>query len=108
MRTGMNIEAMQSQLRALEQLAAAAGNRPHGDESTGGKGFGDHLAAALREVNDLQGEADHRVQEVQTGRSTDVVGAVVALEKADMSLQLLLQVRNKALSAYEEIMRMQM
>jgi flagellar hook-basal body complex protein FliE len=103
----MKIDAMQAHLRSLERLAAAAGNRPHAADG-GGDNFGDHLAAALRQVNELQGEADRLVQEVQTGRSSDVVNAVVALEKADMSLQLLLQVRNKALSAYEEIMRMQM
>jgi flagellar hook-basal body complex protein FliE len=103
----MKIDAMQAHLRSLERLAAAAGNRPHA-AAGGGDNFGDHLAAALRQVNELQGEADRLVQEVQTGRSSDVIKAVVALEKADMSLQLLLQVRNKALSAYEEIMRMQM
>ena len=68
--------------------------------------FAGTLNQALQQVNNLQLQADQKITAVTTGQSQDTLGAVVALQRADLSMQLLAQVRNKALKAYEEIIRM--
>ncbi len=52
-------------------------------------------------------QADETVLEANTGGDVDVHEMMIAMEKADMSLRLLVQVRNKTVDAYKEIMRMQ-
>jgi flagellar hook-basal body complex protein FliE len=69
-------------------------------------GFADSLKRALQETNRIQQDADRAVEAVVQGNS-GVHEGMLALGKADLSLRLLLQVRNKALEAYKEIMRMQ-
>ncbi len=69
--------------------------------------FGEMLKDSIRSVDRLQHEADTAITGLTTGRETDIHGTMVAMEKADISFQLAMQVRNKLLAAYEEIMRMQ-
>ena len=69
--------------------------------------FGEIIQQSIAEVNQLQGEADDAVQKLQTGDNKDIHGTLIALEKADISFQLLMQIRNKVIAAYQEIMRMQ-
>ena len=71
------------------------------------KGFGDVLTGAIGEVNKLHHEADQAVEGLAAGRSADVHNTMIALQKADVSFQLLMQIRNKVVSAYETVMRMQ-
>jgi len=70
-------------------------------------GFGDILSGAIGEVNQLHHEADQAVEALAAGRSADVHNTMIALQKADVSFQLLMQIRNKVVSAYETVMRMQ-
>jgi len=70
-------------------------------------GFGDILTGAVGEVNKLHHEADQAVEALAAGRSADVHNTMIALQKADVSFQLLMQIRNKVVSAYETVMRMQ-
>jgi len=72
-----------------------------------GVGFGDALQEALQQVSDIQAQAGDEVQKVLTGDVTDVHSAMIAVQKADISFQMMMQVRNKIVSAYQEIMRMQ-
>ena len=71
------------------------------------KGFGDYLVDALKKTNELQLDSDKKNALLAAGRIDDVSSVVVASQKADMALQLTLQIRNRAVSAYQEIMRMQ-
>ena len=64
------------------------------------------LKRSVEEVDGLAKEANLNVQEMAAGRM-DVHQAMVALEKANLSFRLMVQVRNKMMAAYEEIMRMQ-
>ncbi len=79
---------------------------------TGGKNpppagnFGSVLQRAFDTVSALQAEKDTAVAELAAGENPDIHGAMIAVQKADLSFRLMLQVRNKALAAYEEIMRM--
>lgn len=72
-----------------------------------GKAFSDFLKGSIAEVNKLQTEADEAIQELALGRQNDLHHTMIALEKAEVSFKLMMQVRNKIVSAYEEIMRMQ-
>jgi flagellar hook-basal body complex protein FliE len=61
----------------------------------------------LAEVQRLQNGADPTIKQLVAGEIKDVTEAMVAVEKADVSFQTMMAVRNKAVPAYEEIMRMQ-
>ncbi len=69
--------------------------------------FGEYLQNALGEVNSLQHESDNMSKALAAGQVEDISQVVIAAEKADIALQLTLAVRNKAVDAYQEIMRMQ-
>lgn len=69
--------------------------------------FGDILKRSIGEVNQLQKNADHAIRELTTGKKKDIHETMIALEKADVSFQLMMQVRNKVIEAYQEINRMQ-
>ena len=74
---------------------------------TGATSFGDVLKEAISEVNQLSNAADSAIQkQLASGESTDLHATMIALEKAEVSFQLMMQIRNKILKAYEEIMRM--
>jgi flagellar hook-basal body complex protein FliE len=73
-----------------------------------GESFVASLKDALAKINEAQSQADVSVQSLLTGQSTNLHETMIALQKADVSFQLMLQVRNKIVGAYEEIMRMQL
>ena len=58
-------------------------------------------------INSLQHQADQAIAKVQLGNTGSIHEAMIALEKADISFRTMMQVRNKILEAYQEIMRMQ-
>jgi flagellar hook-basal body complex protein FliE len=70
-------------------------------------GFGDALTTAFEQVNKLQSDADVQVANLAQSNDQDIHSAMIAVEKADISFQLMMQVRNKIVSAYQEISRMQ-
>ncbi|MFO7975989.1 MAG: flagellar hook-basal body complex protein FliE [Candidatus Hydrogenedentota bacterium] len=76
-------------------------------QGPGAGSFKEVLAEAVGEVQRLQDEADMTIKQVVSGEIKDVTDAIVAVEKADMAFQSMMAVRNKIVSAYEEIMRMQ-
>jgi len=71
------------------------------------KSFGQYLTDALKKTNALQLESDRQNALLAAGRIEDVSQVVIASQKADIAMQLTLQMRNRAMSAYQEIMRMQ-
>jgi flagellar hook-basal body complex protein FliE len=73
---------------------------------TGGEGFGKLLDEAVGNINRLDREANRSVTELLEGK-TDVHEVMVALQKVDLSMRMLLTVRNKVIEAYKEIMHMQ-
>jgi len=75
--------------------------------SAEGGEFMDTLRGAMDQVNDLQGAAEGKVASLLNGSGMDVHSAMIAVEKADLSFQLMMQVRNKIVQAYQEISRMQ-
>lgn len=70
-------------------------------------GFADTLKSMLTKVNEQQIAGDMAIQNMQSGDANHLHDVMIAVDKADVSLRMLVQIRNKALTAYEEIMRMQ-
>ncbi len=70
------------------------------------KSFGEILKSSIGSVNQLNKEAGQAVQALTTGQKTDIHGTMIAMEKASISFQLMMQVRNKIIDAYKEIARM--
>jgi flagellar hook-basal body complex protein FliE len=98
-----------SSLRILpaEIERSALGTATSAEPGLTGPGFRDVLHSAIDDIQQLQGQAEAKVAGVLSGNGTDVHSAMIAVEKADLSFQLMMQVRNKIVSAYEEIARMQ-
>ena len=69
--------------------------------------FGKALQASLEQVNRLQLAADANINDLATGKQTDIHQTMIAVEKASVSFELLMQIRNKVISAYDRIMRTQ-
>jgi flagellar hook-basal body complex protein FliE len=76
-------------------------------QEPGKTSFGDALKDSIKKVGEIEKEADQEVQKLATMESGDIVNTMMAIEKADISFQMMMQVRNKIISAYEEIMRIQ-
>ena len=72
-----------------------------------GKSFLEVLRDSVDQVNTNQAQADQAIKELVAGRSKNIHETMLSIEKADSSLKLMMQVRNKILDAYKEIMRMQ-
>ena len=71
------------------------------------KSFSSLLKESVEKVNELQKQADIAINDLVVGNNKDIVQTMVTMEKADISFRLMIQVRNKIVQAYEEIMRMQ-
>jgi flagellar hook-basal body complex protein FliE len=70
-------------------------------------GFQNVLQAAVQHVADSSANADSAVQNYLSGADTELHSTILATQSADLDFELFLQVRNKVVSAYEEIMKMQ-
>lgn len=75
-------------------------------EASGGPGFKDVLMGHIEQVNRLQQDAEMAIEDLASGRRDDIDGVLIAKQKADLAFQMLLQVRNKMVDAYEEIKQM--
>ena len=70
--------------------------------------FTDVINEAINKVNDLQVKSSQATDDFLTGKSDNIHSVMMAGSKADLALQMTLQVRNKVMDAYKEIMNMQM
>jgi len=73
---------------------------------TKGTTFFDALQNSMEEVNKDQLEADSSIKDLIAGKSKNIHETMLQLQKADLSLKTMMQVRNKVLEAYKEIMKM--
>jgi flagellar hook-basal body complex protein FliE len=92
-----------SGLRILPADIGPPSTRP----SAGTDKFVDTLENAMQQVESSQGDAQSKVADLLNGQGLDVHSAMIAVEKADLSFQLMMQVRNKIVAAYQEVSRMQ-
>ncbi len=76
-------------------------------EETAGPSFKEYLSDSLKEIQQLQTVADDKINKLATGEVTNVSEAMIAIEKANQAFLTLLQVRNKIISAYNQIQNIQ-
>jgi len=74
-------------------------------ENKSGVSFNETLKQYINEANDLQLKADRDIQRMIAGEEIDAHEVMVAVEKANMSFEMVMEIRNKMLEAYREIMR---
>ena len=77
-------------------------------EATGGGAFAQQLKSAIGEVNELQVKGENTLADLATGQVKDLHQAALAIGKAETSMKLMLEIRNKALNAYKELGRTQL
>jgi flagellar hook-basal body complex protein FliE len=94
-------------IKSIETISEPFGVTPLKGASKQDQGFGDLLKKAVESVNAMQHEAGRLENAVANGENVNIHQAVIAGEKAGLSFKLLMQVRNKVIDAYQEIMRMQ-
>lgn len=92
-----------SQKFGFDKSSAELGNKSGSKSVT----FGDVLKNSLADTNELIKTADASTEKMLVGKETNLHSLMMNLEKADISLRLLMQVRNKMVDAYREVMRMQ-
>lgn len=109
--SGFNIELMNGFTSTPQSIkdgtAPGLGGAKGSKSESGGVTFGDLLVDKINEANSAISTADKAVENLVAGRNKNVHETMIALEKADISFKMLMQVRNKMIDAYREIMRMQ-
>lgn len=99
------IEQLIGQLRATADVAAS---KPAGASATSGADFSQALQNAMQQVSQAQESAQQMAQDFSAGKSeVNLQDVMVNLQKANLSFQQMVQVRNKLVSAYQDIMNMQ-
>lgn len=91
----------------FKPLGADLGVKTAKAGASAGQSFGDALKESMNEVNNLQLDADKSIEAMVSGENKDIHGTMIALSKADLAFRMTVQVRNKVLDAYQEVMRMQ-
>lgn len=91
---------------AVQQMAGEMGDGPL-SQAGGQTPFSGLLKNAITGVQGLENQAANEVQGLVTGQGVDVHQAMIATEKADMSFEMALAVRSKAVAAYQQMMQMQ-
>lgn len=101
-----SLDQMLSELRATSQVAA--GKPVNQSEAAGGVDFGQVLKSTLDQVNQAQQSAQQLTEDFTAGKTEATLQDVmVNVQKANLSFQQMVQVRNRLVSAYHDIMNMQ-
>ena len=98
----MNQITFENRLESLSNTVSPADPK----ETKSPESFGKMLARSLNEVNQLKLNADEAISDLASGSQKDIHQTMISLEKADVAFQLMMQVRNKIVAAYETVMRM--
>lgn len=99
-------QVQQEMLGRMQQIADAAGSSPIKPASQTAPNAGGLFMEAMRSVDTQQHQASAAMAAVDSGKSDDLVGAMLDSQKASVSFSALLQVRNKLTTAFDDVMRM--
>jgi flagellar hook-basal body complex protein FliE len=99
-RAELRTEALRAPLAGAPETAGAA---PAGKPK-----FADLVTGFVRDVNSLQFQAGHAIDQMMTGEAADVHQVMVAVEEAGIALDLMIEIRNRVLEGYQELIRMQL
>lgn len=95
-----------SQMQALESLARGQGQRQIEARPTQTQAFGELMQQAIDRVNETQLQAAALSNSFELGENVDLAQVMIAVQKSRVSFEALTQVRNKLLSAYQDVMNM--
>ena len=99
---------IQSNLKALHGAGLGGQvQKSAGSQGDGGPSFAETLSQSLDKVNDLQKEADVAIKDFVSGETRNIHETMIAVNKADLAFRLTMQVRNKIVEAYQEVLRTQ-
>ncbi|WP_024303391.1 flagellar hook-basal body complex protein FliE [Pseudogulbenkiania sp. MAI-1] len=105
---GVMINADQTQLlrdmSGLAKVAVAA--EPAVQDAAAPSSFSQAMMSAVREVDDRNRAASDKMAEVDSGKSDDLVGAMMMSQEASLSFSMLMQVRNKVVAAVDDLIKM--
>lgn len=76
-------------------------------QESGSGSFANSLNDAINKVNDMQVSSNQMMEKLASGETKNIPEVMISAEKADIALKLMVQVRNKMIDAYQEIMKMQ-
>jgi flagellar hook-basal body complex protein FliE len=102
-----NINQVLNQMQAVEAMARNQGVQPANVESSGGGKFADMMQQAIDQVNQSQSNAAQLGRALEMGDpNVDLAEVMIAAQKSRVSFQALTEVRNKLLTAYQDVMNM--
>ncbi|MFQ5705938.1 MAG: flagellar hook-basal body complex protein FliE [bacterium] len=90
-----------------QQINEAIGQTSAGSNETGAAKFSTTLKDMINKVDELQKSSDQATTDFISGKDADIHEVMAAVEEAQLSFQLMMEIRNKLLDSYQEIMRMQ-
>lgn len=89
-----------------KEIELAPASQPSIKPKEGGANFNDMFTGFLKDVNEMQLKADQSIQKMVSGEVKDVHQVMLAVGEAKVAFNLLLEIRNKTMEAYQEVMRM--
>jgi flagellar hook-basal body complex protein FliE len=101
-----NIQSMLQTLRTHQSQAANQPLQANGASETQRVDFGKSIQSVLQQVNENQQQSEELVTRYQRGESVPLTDVVLAMQKSSLSFEATLQVRNKVMKAYEDILNM--
>jgi flagellar hook-basal body complex protein FliE len=104
----MNILSLANQTPGAFAVPSSGVDATDFSSQGAGGSFGDLFEKALQSVNDQQLQAQSLAKDFAVGKTSDIHGVMIAAEQANLTLQLATQVRNKAVEAYQDVMRITM
>ncbi len=90
-------------LESLKGIEGFEGLEEFTSTKEAGPAFKEFMLDALGHVNSMQTDADHAVEQLSTGKDVNAAEVLTAVQKADLSFRMMIQIRNKLVQAYQEI-----
>ncbi len=104
----ISVESVLSQIRAMQEIVAG-GQKPAATEAPGKPDFAQMLRSSLDQVSGADQQATHLSQAFEKGDpNVNLQDVMVSMQKANISFQTVVQVRNRVVAAYQDMMNMQM
>ncbi len=96
-------------INAIQGLGALTSSTSTGKiDQSNSTSFKETLAGFMQDVNSMQNQADQSIEKMATGEITDVHQVMNSVEEAKTAFNMMMEIRNKVMSAYEEVMRMRL
>ncbi len=95
------------QIQSVSNVASMLGTASAAEKKTSGASFTDILNNALQDARETEAANDVNTLALLAGESTDIHTATTEAKRAELALNLAIQIRNKVIDAYNEVMRMQ-